>query len=64
MMMLWFLQAKAWLVNLVGRREEGQTLVEYAMLIMLIALVVIGVVTVLGETLRDVYYQVIVDEFP
>lgn len=35
--------------------EEGQTLVEYGLLISLIALVVIAVLTVLGQRLRSGY---------
>ena len=34
------------------KEEEGQTLVEYGLLISLIALVVIAVLTVLGSRLR------------
>jgi len=37
------------------RREEGQDLVEYALLIMLIALVVFGAVSLLGPVIRDAY---------
>lgn len=34
------------------REEEGQTLVEYGLLISLIALVVIAVLTVMGQRLK------------
>jgi pilus assembly protein Flp/PilA len=34
------------------REEEGQTLVEYGLLISLIALVVIAVLTIMGSRLR------------
>ena len=34
------------------KEEEGQTLVEYGLLISLIALVVIAVLTVMGQKLR------------
>ena len=34
------------------REEEGQTLVEYGLLISLIALVVIAVLTIMGRRLR------------
>lgn len=35
--------------------EDGQTLVEYGLLVSLIALVVIAILTVLGKKLRDVF---------
>ncbi len=35
--------------------EEGQTLVEYGLLVALIALVVIAILTVLGGKIRDVF---------
>lgn len=35
--------------------EEGQTLVEYGLLISLIALVVIAVLTVLGSKIRNTF---------
>lgn len=38
--------------------EEGQTLVEYGLLVALIALVVIAILTVLGRKVRDVYVTV------
>lgn len=34
--------------------EDGQTLVEYGLLVALIALVVIAILTVLGRKVRDV----------
>jgi len=35
--------------------EEGQTLVEYGLLISLIALVVIGVITLLGKKVKNTF---------
>jgi pilus assembly protein Flp/PilA len=35
--------------------EDGQGLVEYALIIMLIAIVVIAIVTILGTTLEAAY---------
>ena len=37
------------------KEEDGQTLVEYGLLISLIALVVIGVLTVMGRKIRNTY---------
>ena len=39
--------------------ENGQGLVEYALLILLIALVVIIILAFYGEALRDVYLNII-----
>jgi pilus assembly protein Flp/PilA len=43
--------------------ERGQTLVEYALLLMLIAIVVIGAVLLVGEQTNSLYQRV-VDEWP
>ena len=43
--------------------EEGQGLVEYALIILLIALVVIGVVRIFGEQLVVTFTE-ITDSFP
>jgi pilus assembly protein Flp/PilA len=40
------------------RRDEGQALVEYALILFLVALVSIGVLTTLGTRVRDVLNQV------
>jgi Flp pilus assembly pilin Flp len=44
--------------------DEGQDLAEYAILIGLIALVVIGAVTLLGGAIMTSLYQVIIDGLP
>jgi len=46
------------------RREGGQDLIEYALLILLVALVVVGVLSFLGPTIRDVYYNRVIGVFP
>ncbi|NCO38515.1 MAG: Flp family type IVb pilin [Armatimonadetes bacterium CG_4_10_14_3_um_filter_66_18] len=38
--------------------EEGQTLVEYGLLVSLIALVVIAILTVLGRKIRNLFVTV------
>lgn len=38
--------------------EEGQTLVEYGLLVALIGLVVIAILTLLGTKLRDLFVRV------
>src|SRR5579859_7049330 len=45
-------------VRSVGRREEGQTLVEYALILVLIAVVVVAVVATLGGTLQSIFSNV------
>lgn len=37
------------------QNEDGQTLVEYGLLVALIALVVIGILTVLGGKVRNIF---------
>ena len=51
-----------WLQSLLGsmKKEDGQGMVEYALLIGLIAVVVIVVLVVLGDTIAD-FFQSIVD---
>jgi Flp pilus assembly pilin Flp len=41
------------------RRDEGQDLIEYAMLCALIALVALGAVSTLGNTINTVFWQAI-----
>ena len=43
--------------------ETGQTLVEYALLLLLIAIVVVGAVSIMGGNLNAAY-QRFVDEWP
>lgn len=42
------------------KREEGQGLVEYALLLVLVAMVVIGILALMGGQLRNAYSRVIV----
>jgi pilus assembly protein Flp/PilA len=39
-------------------REEGQGLVEYALILVLIAIVVIGILSVLGQRVSTVFSQI------
>jgi pilus assembly protein Flp/PilA len=39
-------------------QEEGQTLVEYALILVLIAIVVIGVLTLVGTNVTDVFQNI------
>ena len=41
------------------RREEGQDLLEYALLVTLIAIVAMGAVDVVGQTITTVFWNVI-----
>jgi len=44
-------------------RDSGQGLVEYALILMLVALVSIIILTVLGNDVVDIYTNII-DQFP
>ena len=44
--------------ELVGRNAEGQTLVEYGLLLALIAIVCVAAVTLLGGTVNGIFTQV------
>ncbi|MEM2446319.1 MAG: Flp family type IVb pilin [Candidatus Bathyarchaeia archaeon] len=41
------------------RREEGQGLVEYALILVLVAIVVIAVLVLLGPAIGNVFSQII-----
>lgn len=47
--------AKARALSLLVRNEEGQGMVEYALILVLIAIVVIIVLTVVGHKVSDVF---------
>jgi len=47
-----------------GRDESGQDLIEYALLVGLVALVAVAAVTQVGETIRDVFWDVIAASIP
>jgi Flp pilus assembly pilin Flp len=59
--------AVATLIQLVNTRlrraEEGQDLLEYGLLIALIALFAIGAVTTVGNTIQTVFWQSIASNF-
>ena len=44
-------------------REEGQDLLEYGLLAALIALVAMGAVTAVGQTIYSVFWQSIANNF-
>ena len=50
--------------NRIERREQGQSLVEYAMLLMLVAIVLIVLVALFGTNLRGTYCRVLSELFP
>lgn len=43
----------------IARRDDGQDLLEYGLLCALIALVAVGAVTTVGNTINDVLWEVI-----
>ena len=53
-----------WIASARFRREDaGQDLLEYGMLIALIALVAIGAVGILGNTINNIFWQNIANNF-
>ncbi|HZM62195.1 MAG TPA: hypothetical protein VFB85_20445 [Vicinamibacterales bacterium] len=51
--------AVTYLVNATIRDESGQDLLEYALLVSLIALVAVGAVTTVGSTIQGVFWTYI-----
>ncbi len=51
--------AEQWIKSLRFSEEEGQGLVEYALIILLIAVAVIAVVTLLGGTIQNVFQDIV-----
>ena len=45
------------------RRHDGQDLLEYGLLMALIALVALGAVTAVGNTINTVFWQTIAQNF-
>lgn len=42
-------------------REEGQGLVEYGLILILVAIVIVAILTVLGPTIGNLYSRVIAE---
>lgn len=45
------------------RSEDGQDLLEYGLLVALIALFALGAVSTVGQTVHDVFWQAIASNF-
>ena len=45
-------------INSVARKEDGQDLLEYALLVALIAIVAVGAVTAAGTTVSGIFNQI------
>lgn len=43
----------------ISRSEEGQGLVEYALILFLVAIVVIAILVLLGQQIQSVFSQVV-----
>lgn len=50
-------------VRLPGSDDDGQDLLEYAMLCALIAIVALGAVSFVGQTVHNVFWQTIASNF-
>ena len=53
-----------WNSTALAHAEDGQDLIEYALLAGLIAMVAVGAVTALGTTVRDTFWTVIASSIP
>jgi len=53
-------RAYSWFMNFPGKlnREEGQGLVEYALILVLIAIVVIAVLTTTGTSIESIFTKI------
>lgn len=58
MLYKWYFQVKNFIDSLKERQEDGQGLIEYALIIVLIAIVVIVALLVLGPTIANVFNRV------
>ena len=54
-------QAYFWLKNFLGKfsREEGQGLVEYALILVLIAIIVIAALRATGLTIQGIFEEIV-----
>ena len=58
MLSQFLLYGKYWLMSLGLSEEEGQGLVEYALILLLISVVVIVLLTLLGTQVNNVFQQI------
>jgi pilus assembly protein Flp/PilA len=47
-----------WLRTFAAQEEEGQTLIEYGLILVLIAIVVIVLLTAVGGSLNDIFQNI------
>ena len=53
-----YVQAKEWFKSMGVQQEEGQGLVEYALIVLLVSIAVILVLTLLGDQVNAVFTQI------
>ena len=53
-----YVQAKEWFKSMGVQEEEGQGLVEYALIVLLVSIAVILVLTLLGDQVNAVFTQI------
>ena len=46
------------------QRERAQGLVEYSLLLLMIAVVCVAIITLMGQNLSQLWYQKIIDAWP
>ena len=57
------LRALAWCAVRLGTSRHGQGLVEYGLILVLIMVVCVGILTMVGRTVSDVWYAKLVPAF-
>jgi pilus assembly protein Flp/PilA len=55
------LRAMIWGSNLLSARREGQGLVEYGLILVLIMVVCVGILSVVGGKVSNVYYTKLIN---
>jgi pilus assembly protein Flp/PilA len=53
------IRAQQWLEDLFKREEEGQDMIEYALLAALISIVAIGIILLVGPYLKNLFQDVV-----
>jgi len=59
MLLMMIFQQKFWSISLGFKQEKGQGLVEYALIILLIALAVIGSLVIFGQGVDGLYSDIV-----
>jgi hypothetical protein len=58
------LRAMVWAAHQATSRRAGQGLVEYGLVLVLIMVVCVGILTMVGKTISNVWYAKLIPAFP